>query len=278
MKNHFYIGYVGNKRQEVEHILENIDLTNITTIIEPFCGTSAMSYYIHTKYPNKFNYILNDNDQNLMKLYEIAKNGAIDDFFNRINNLCFNEQGEFINKERYKELVNVNDVEGWYIGHKYYCMVSGLYPKYRKVNPIKKELGKGLTDFLKTDNVKLSCIDAVDLVDQYKDDEKCLIFLDPPYINLCNDFYNCGGGNIYEYLNEKREIAANPKSKVVAVVNETWLNDIIFFNYKCIKYSKKYQLGVKKNKKVMHCLYTNQKSQKSQKSRKSKSKNHIQSI
>ena len=57
MKNHFYFPYVGNKREEVEYILNNLNLDNITTIIEPFCGSCALSYYISTKYPNKFKYI-----------------------------------------------------------------------------------------------------------------------------------------------------------------------------------------------------------------------------
>ena len=250
MKNHFYTTYRGNKRQEVERIFENIDLTNITTIIEPFCGTSAMSYYIHTKYPNKFNYILNDNDPHLMELYEMAKNGTIDEFFNRINDLCFNEQGEFINKERYGELVKKKDLEGWFISLKYFRMVYGLYPINKRSIPIKNDLGQGLTDFLKTDNVKLSCIDAVDLVGRYKDDDTCLIFFDPPYLNLCNDFYECGGKNIYEYLHKNTDF----KSKVVAVVNESWISDLLFVNYKCVKYNKTYKL---KKTKVIHCLYTN---------------------
>lgn len=250
MKNHFYMTYRGNKRQEVERILENIDLTNIKTIIEPFCGSSALSYYIHTKHPNKFKYILNDNDPHLMELYQMAKEGTLNDFFNRINDLCFNEEGEFINKERYVELVKKKDLEGWFISNKYYNMVTGLYPKTKKNTPIKNDLGQGMTDFLKSDSVHLSQIDGVELVERYKDDDTCLIFLDPPYINLNNDFYNCGGKNIYEYLHKNKDF----KCMVVAVVNESWISDIIFINYKCIKYNKTYDQA---HRKVIHCLYTN---------------------
>lgn len=61
MKNHFIFPYAGNKREEVEKIHEilkkNIDLSKIKTIIEPYCGSSAMSYYLSTIYPNKFNYV-----------------------------------------------------------------------------------------------------------------------------------------------------------------------------------------------------------------------------
>jgi len=57
MKNHFFIAYSGNKREEVNTIHDYIKpkLTpSITTIIEPFCGTSALSYYISTLYPKKY--------------------------------------------------------------------------------------------------------------------------------------------------------------------------------------------------------------------------------
>ena len=72
-KNHFCIGYKGNKREEIKEIIKDIDFTNIKYIVEPFCGTSALSYHLSLLYPNKFKYILNDNNNNLIKLYNIMK-------------------------------------------------------------------------------------------------------------------------------------------------------------------------------------------------------------
>ena len=34
MKNHFFYSYVGNKREEVEHIYNLLDLNNIDTIVD----------------------------------------------------------------------------------------------------------------------------------------------------------------------------------------------------------------------------------------------------
>ena len=72
MKNHFFMPYFGNKRQEVEKIYEEIkeDLLNdeIKTIIEPYCGSSSISYYISTLHPKRFKYILNDNNKKLIEL------------------------------------------------------------------------------------------------------------------------------------------------------------------------------------------------------------------
>ena len=76
MKNHFFIPYSGNKRNEVNKIYDNIKIqSNINTIIEPYCGTAAMSYYIWSLNKNKnYNYVLNDNNNYLTELYNVAKN------------------------------------------------------------------------------------------------------------------------------------------------------------------------------------------------------------
>ncbi len=66
-KNHLFYQYSGNKRTEVERIVNFTDLTNIDIIIEPFCGSYALSFYISTLHPNRFKYILNDNDTHLIR-------------------------------------------------------------------------------------------------------------------------------------------------------------------------------------------------------------------
>ena len=75
MNNHFVFPYAGNKRQEVvklhDYIVDKLD--GIDTIIENFCGSSAMSYYISTKYPKRFKYILNDMNPRLIELYCLVK-------------------------------------------------------------------------------------------------------------------------------------------------------------------------------------------------------------
>ena len=69
MKNHFIIPYFGNKRMEVENLYNVIKdkLDEVDIIIEPFCGSSAMSYYISTQHPKKIKYILNDNNKKLIE-------------------------------------------------------------------------------------------------------------------------------------------------------------------------------------------------------------------
>ena len=72
MKNHFYISYNGNKRNEAENFYNSIDLSQIKSIIEPFVGTGAISYYIWTKNPD-LKFILNDNNKYIIEMYNIIK-------------------------------------------------------------------------------------------------------------------------------------------------------------------------------------------------------------
>ena len=54
MANHFIYSYNGNKRNEFKYLNNVIDdIDNYDTIIEPFCGSSAISFNIWLKYPNK---------------------------------------------------------------------------------------------------------------------------------------------------------------------------------------------------------------------------------
>jgi len=85
MKNHFFFPYVGNKRQEVEHIYSKINFENIDTICEPFCGSCAVSYYIWSRFKSsaassanqnpdkKFKYVINDTDKLLCELLTLVK-------------------------------------------------------------------------------------------------------------------------------------------------------------------------------------------------------------
>ena len=88
MKNHFFYPYVGNKREEVEHIYNLLDLNNINTIVEPFCGSCAVSYYIWSQNKDKnYKYILNDLDSNLINLLKSIRNGEYKDIENEVNKM-----------------------------------------------------------------------------------------------------------------------------------------------------------------------------------------------
>ena len=131
MKNHFFFGYSGNKRQEVPQLYEHFKtLKNIHTIVEPFCGTSAFSYYISTQEPNKYTYILNDNDKNLIELYNIARDeNKLNDLINELNLLMVD-----LDKEKYKTIINNGKLSGYMIAHKVDNLKVGMFLFLKSLN------------------------------------------------------------------------------------------------------------------------------------------------
>ena len=70
MTTHFYINYSGNKRKEMKDLYPYLDFTNIDTIVEPYSGSCAISFYI-AQQKQGLTYILNDNNPYLKEMYEI---------------------------------------------------------------------------------------------------------------------------------------------------------------------------------------------------------------
>jgi site-specific DNA-adenine methylase len=73
MKNHFIFCYLGNKRNESQYFLKHVNFDNVSNIIEPFCGSSAISFAIWLEHKDKFNYYLNDSDEKLIEVYNLSK-------------------------------------------------------------------------------------------------------------------------------------------------------------------------------------------------------------
>lgn len=254
-KNHFMIPYSGNKRTEVKKILESVNLDDIKYIVEPFCGTSAFSYYVWKEHPDgkKYTYIINDNDPNLIELYKIAKDDSKwKELIKSANDACCIEGRFKISKEEYLNIINDGTLRGWFIAHKWYNIRTGMYPSKNIPKMLSDDYCDGFREFLKTAQIKFSNADGVDVVQKYELKKKAFIFLDPPYINLDNSFYECGGKNIYEYLAYKKSDDFN--CYICAVLNDSWINRLIFKQYKIIEYNKMYQTS---KKKVIHLLITN---------------------
>ena len=81
---HFIISYPGNKRKEYIYFRDNINLDGIKNIIEPFCGTSAISFNLWLEHGDKFNYYLNDNSNNLYNIYILMKEDVPENIMNKL--------------------------------------------------------------------------------------------------------------------------------------------------------------------------------------------------
>jgi site-specific DNA-adenine methylase len=111
-KNHFFISYAGNKRNEFNLAYEQIKdrLENIEYIVEPFCGSSAFSYFLSLKHPKKFKYILNDNCRQLIECYKIFQDDEKrEELIKQVN-----EMNVDLTKEKYDAIVKIDETSNWF--------------------------------------------------------------------------------------------------------------------------------------------------------------------
>ena len=263
-QNHFIIPYSGNKRQEVETIHESLNLDGIETIIEPFCGTSAMSFYLSRLYPKRFKYILNDLDERLMELYAVMKDETkynelilkSKEYYDFVFDNDLDENGK---RERYNSLKTNNDLVTWVFMRTYYSFRAGVFPRFNHKKGSRDGRTKFMNynipiiSFLRNEDIEFRCEDALNLVKQYKDNKSVLMFLDPPYFDCDNTFYKHQGLEIYPYLHETR--LDSFKASIYLVVNLTEPIQNMFQEYFIKIYSKQY--NVTRYKKVEHVIISN---------------------
>ena len=161
MKNHFFFSYAGNKRNEFTILHETIkdNLTNIEYIVEPFCGSSAISYNLSLLYPKKFKYILNDNDEHLIKLYKIAK----DETQLKLLENEINEVAKTLDKEKYATLMKERTFMAYLIGNLICRLRPGIWKLDYKYKPIDLN-SKPIVNFLRTENIEIKHMDGLDLI------------------------------------------------------------------------------------------------------------------
>jgi len=255
MKNHFFICYWGNKRMEVEEIYKYLDFDNIKYIIEPFCGSSAVSYYISTQQPKKYIYVLNDIDKNLIKLYKIAQDEIKYNFFICMYELLWSSCKDN-NKTKYNELTKNDDVICWFLKNKFCNIRPGLYPvnkSGRNIKTIKDLYNKPIINFLRNEKIIFYNEDAYNIIMKYNK-SNCLFFCDPPYLLTCNSTYNSGTLETKDY-NIYKELLFNKeqfKTNLYFVLEYMWVIEGLFKNNVKHKYKKKYTGNNKKI--VYHCI------------------------
>lgn len=108
-------------------------------------------------------------------------------------------------------------------------------------------------DFYINPNVSFTCQDAISVYETYKNNENCMLILDPPYIASCNSFYMDDSLNIYEYLNNNN--IKNEKAKIYLVLENQWIMKLLFkTNNILFQYDKQYELT---KRKTSHILISN---------------------
>ena len=66
------------------------------------------------------------------------------------------------------------------------------------------------------------CDDAINVYERFKNKKKCIITMDPPYINAtCTDFYYDHNMNIYEYLYNNNITKEN--ARIYLILENIWI-------------------------------------------------------
>lgn len=244
MRNHFFISYVGNKRNEVTKIYNEIDLEGVENIVEPYCGSCAMSYYIWTLHKDKnFKYVLNDADDKLIGIMKIIINGDYKKLEDEVNEKrlhilkLLNEEGFDVAKSYYRDLfINKNStVADYLISHKYHKLRVGMFPTGTDLKRFDKEFKFSdypIYEFLRNANIELHNTEGDAIINLYNTSAS-FIFLDPPYMASCNNFYKRGADNELKmcyYPLYKRGLK-NYSAKIILCHELNWMFEVLFEEY-----------------------------------------------
>ena len=247
---HFFISYAGNKRKEYIHLKNIINFNDTKYIVEPFCGSSALSFAIWQEYGDKFNYYLSDNDPWLIELYRVFINNDIE----KIENDVTEQMKKITCKNDYIKLLKKDnkDVIDNFVIKKYSTFRIGLFNHKKKPLFKLSNLQIKFINFIKSTNVHIIYCDWFKLFNKFKD-KKAIIIMDPPYIQGCNDFYSeYKSSNVYQFflLNDM----SNYKSNIYFILEDNWIIRLLFRDKKIISYDKRYEFS---KKKTTHIIINN---------------------
>jgi DNA adenine methylase len=246
------MSYAGNKRNEVENIYKELNFDDITTIIEPYCGSCAMSYFIFLKHPN-LKFVLNDNNKYLLEMFNIIKdNKKCEEFEKEFNKLVVSFKNS---KEKYIEIINQNTLISWFIKNKIYNIRPGLFPLQNRTYKDTLKLSNfPIYNFFREANIEFYNEDAIEIYEKYNNDKNTIILLDPPYIMTGDNFYLNKDVNIYEYLIKNEMI--KKEANIYFILEDVWIIKLLFNKYSFIEYDKKYEASKRTTK---HIIISNKK-------------------
>jgi hypothetical protein len=216
IQNKALFAYFGNKDKEMNTIMDNLpDMTDIDIIIEPYCGSFSLIRHMILKYPNK-KYICVDNDKELITLYKTLQNDKKCDKL-----INFFETFEVQNKEEYDNFKHMKTTESYLFTHVIYNIRNGLYdPNKRKMN--ERDISKIREFNVKYKNIDFIYDNAMNIIDIYKNNSRCFMFLDPPFL-LTSNFYSKDKDNTIELFLKFLTTINTLDSKILAVCGDNFL-------------------------------------------------------
>jgi len=247
------LGCMGSKKNEMKYLFPLIlpHINNNITFVEPFCGSSVVSYNIYKQKPDA-KYHINDIDEIRIDFYINMKDG------NKRNELYKLEKN--ILKEgapKYYEITKTNnkDYDSLYykkiISSRIHSFRNGIFPTNKKI--ILHNISDDWINFFKNSNI--TNYDYKQIFKQYKDDENVFLYLDPPYNNSYNASYASyenkvdNNNNIIDntiiYL-DLLNLLNEAKCKVLFSINKNAITEYLYKDY--IKYIYEYKYNLTHNK------------------------------
>lgn len=245
--SHFIIPYIGNKFKEYEKQYKAyINFDGITTVIEPFGGSGAMSFAIWREHKD-FNFVINDISETTFKLYELYRTMTPEEFKEKLDERC-----EYLKVEEHwraeREIMKDN-IFSYIVMNKFYNFRPGLYPKNKTVK-WKYEWTKlqlEFYEFINSPNVIISNKDWFEVFEEHKDDSTALFLFDPPYLESCNGYYDLerqANKNVYQFFAENEDTKFN--SKIYFILEPNWIIKFLFKKHTFVfEYAKRYDLSRK---------------------------------
>lgn len=256
--SHLPFAWYGNKRTEYKEFKGAIPLENKLNIIEPFCGSASISFALWLEYGDKFNYYLNDLDDNLIDYFNLLKSVSIDEIFKKMNEIKLRSN----TKETFKILIDEYKIDKDI--YKFMCIskisLFGNFTCFRykaygnKTSGFRKTINHiKFQEFINSPNVFITKDDWYDCYNRHKDDSQSLIIFDPPYLDSYNDCYKQNPNliNIYDKLDEIR----NDKATSLFIIEKIDKIEKLFKDWIIsIEYDKRYPI---QKKKTIHIMYSN---------------------
>ena len=179
------LGCLGNKKNELKLLLPIIQpqINNKTIFIEPFCGSSIVSFNVFKKINKNIDFHINDLDPLRIKFY---KNMTKEEERQKLYKL----EKEIVEKgaEFYYSIVRGKDDDylKYVISKRIHSFRHGLYPTNKKI--ILKEISENWINFFNV--AKITNNDFREVMNEYKENEDAFLYLDPPYVDSYNGGYS----------------------------------------------------------------------------------------
>lgn len=255
----FLHSYPGNKRTEVKDILKYFK--DQTIIIEPFCGTSSVSFnHFKNNKDKNCKYFLSDLSEELARVYNIIKEDSIEKIEKTLDSIASSITSKSAFEKLLAEFKQDNDPYkliilkriGIYgrIGS-FSNRTTNSYERNFKLSKLQKEF----IEFIKSPNVVFKHQDWKVYFEEFKDNPNAIFFLDPPYVNSDNTMYSkFKHSNIYQYMYKKdiKDFAAT----LIFCLEKNWIIEMLFENYIVDEYTKTYSIS---RKVTSHVIISNRK-------------------